>query len=299
MEYVIMKKLFFLGMGVAGLVGAGSYTYAALESELESESKVAAEDSASVQENSQENLDCELVVQVKAAARFSSPRLKDKHLLQIRELLALGASPNARDYGNVSVLKIAVRSGWVDVVKELLDAGANVDETDNGLIEQFIFSGVASNLGMVKILVEAGADVNKRNRDGISVLMFALERKRERHLGLARYHSEFFINRDREALAIIRMLIIAGARIDTKVDGGITAQEYAQCVGLENEVVEAVALRDAYESRLKEISDSLKDDDVLPCVLINLIKEYEEVDEELAFLVEREKNLKKRANSSR
>ena len=94
---------------------------------------------------------------------------------------------------------IAVRRGYLEVVKELLNRGANVNTRDKRygmtLIAQAAYKG---ELSIVKELIKRGANVNLRDGSGETPLMGAA------------YEGE---------LSIVKELIKAGADVSAQSDG--------------------------------------------------------------------------------
>ena len=129
---------------------------------------------------------------------------------------------------------------------------------------------------IVKTLVVEGAAVNTLNIYGSSPLITTVERN------------------SKNVSSTMRMLIFAGAIVDLENKSKQTALSIAIKEGLQEEVLKAVTDREVYESRRNEVTFVLKECISLPTDLITLIKDYEEIDEEFAFLKERERNIKKR-----
>ncbi len=116
------------------------------------------------------------------------------HAELLEYLLGVGAPKSGALY-------VAIKSGFLDIVKLLIENGADVDEEWNdsndaaifGLIEETLFkedeeeedpyttgetplmlASSLANFEIVKILVEAGADISKTNGDGWSAIFYAI-----------------------------------------------------------------------------------------------------------------------------
>jgi ankyrin repeat protein len=77
----------------------------------------------------------------------------------VRELLALGANPNAVLPGDGSPLIEAARHGRLDLVQILLAAGADPNLPVRGDGAPLIQASLSGNLAIVRLLVERGANV--------------------------------------------------------------------------------------------------------------------------------------------
>jgi ankyrin repeat protein len=130
---------------------------------------------------------------VMVAGHAASAAMSDKKFIEICErgkvsevkaALKKGANPNARyEYGMAGTVLSGIISQGNDrgqhqnpeVIRALVQAGADVNARDkNGeTVLMYAVMGEDVNLEVVKILVQAGADVNARDERGTTVLMCA------------------------------------------------------------------------------------------------------------------------------
>jgi ankyrin repeat protein len=133
-------------------------------------------------------------------------------LMRVRELLALGASPDARDEQGRTPLFSAVLGGAVGLVGLLLEAGANPSAADEEGWTPLHFAAQEYLPEMTRLLIARGADVNARDADGNSVLWRAV-----------------FSAAGRPEIA--QLLLAKGARDDQANAAGETARELAERLG--------------------------------------------------------------------
>jgi len=88
---------------------------------------------------------------------FEAVRARDVDT--VRELLALGANPNAVLPGDGSPLIEAARHGQLELVQILLAAGADPNLPVRGDGAPLIQASLSGNLAIVRLLVERGANV--------------------------------------------------------------------------------------------------------------------------------------------
>jgi ankyrin repeat protein len=139
-----------------------------------------------------------------------------QHLLQaaeggdaarVRELLAAGADPEARDAEGASALMLAAHGGHLDAVRALIDAGADVNAADArgfGALARAVHNPDLDRgfPDVVKALIDAGANVEAPIGYGVRPLMLA-----------AAYGET----------AVVETLLDAGADVLARNDGGLTA----------------------------------------------------------------------------
>jgi ankyrin repeat protein len=133
-------------------------------------------------------------------------------LMRVRELLALGASPDARDEQGRTPLFSAVLGGAVGLVGLLLEAGANPSAADEEGWTPLHFAAQEHLPEMARLLVGRGADVNARDLDGNTVLWRAVFSAAGRP-------------------EIVQLLLAQGARDDVANAAGETARELAERLG--------------------------------------------------------------------
>ena len=134
-------------------------------------------------------------------------------LLKVRELLAAGADPDARDEEGRTPLFSAVLGGSIGLVGLLLESGADVNARDHQGFSALHFAAQEDLPEMARLLLAKGADVNAVDEDGSSVLWRAI-----------------FSWRDRPEM--IHTLIGAGAKADLANKAGESARDLATRLGI-------------------------------------------------------------------
>ena len=143
----------------------------------------------------------------------------------VRVLLDRGADVHIRGRKENSVIAAAAYMGSPDMVEVLLKGGA-----DPMLVDQFGKSPMCYAAGrgfteVVRVLLDGGVDVNARYGNGLTAMMWA-----------AGYSADAGYL---DALEIMDLLLLRGARIDDKDDRGRTALMIAAELG-HDEVVDAL-----------------------------------------------------------
>jgi ankyrin repeat protein len=133
-------------------------------------------------------------------------------LLRVRDLLARGASPDARDREGRPPLVSAILGNSVALVGLLLESKADVGATDPHGWTPLHFAADEMLPQMVSLLVAKGADVNVRDDEGNTPL-----------------HRAVFSARGRDE--VIRLLRKHGARDDVKNKSGETPKSLAERLG--------------------------------------------------------------------
>jgi ankyrin repeat protein len=133
-------------------------------------------------------------------------------LMRVRELLALGASPDARDEQGRTPLFSAVLGAAVGLVGLLLEAGANPSAADEEGWTPLHFAAQEYLPEMARLLVARGADVNARDLEGNTVLWRAVFSAAGRP-------------------EIVQLLLAKGARDDVANAAGETPRELAERLG--------------------------------------------------------------------
>lgn len=220
--------------------------------------------------------------------------------LEVKRLLELGAPIDGRDrYGWTALMRAAqgfglIGSSKIDIVKMLIDAHADINSRANCGFTALMHACGDSKQDKVRLLLAAGADIDTQSRYGDTALIMASSYFCKAHHSTSIALEE---QQNQAYLAHIRMLILAGANVALTKEGK-TALDMMRKNGLEKEFLQAMEDKVLYESRYVKIFSLLTDHTLLPLVLVDLVTEYE-VEEEYAFLLERERNIKKRLSEKR
>lgn len=171
---------------------------------------------------------------------------------QTKVLINAGADVNAKDEDDKTALMYAKSA---EQAKMLIEAGADVNaKNKNG--QTALILGIKSMnstyrlrvyRNIVKMLIEAGADVNAKDKNDKTVFDYAIESQKYLNNQLVELEKSIKIKKDRneepalildlerekEAVIhsgiqdIIKMLIEAGAHVDTKYKNGQTVSDHA------------------------------------------------------------------------
>jgi uncharacterized protein len=133
-------------------------------------------------------------------------------LLRVRDLLARGADPDARDAEGRPPLVSAILGNSVALVGLLLESKADVNATDPHGWTPLHFAAQEVLPQMASLLLAKGANVNAADEEGNSPL-----------------HRAIFFARGR--YEVVQTLRKAGARPDLKNKAGETPRELAERLG--------------------------------------------------------------------
>ncbi len=133
-------------------------------------------------------------------------------LMRVKELLGLGADPDARDDQGRTPLFSAVLGGSVGLVGLLLESGADPNAQDQDGWTALHFAAQEHLPEMARLLVARGADVNARDGEGNTVLWRAVFSAVGRP-------------------EIVRLLLAHGAKEDLANAAGETPRQVAQRLG--------------------------------------------------------------------
>ncbi len=97
---------------------------------------------------------------------------------KLKELLQMGADPNAQNPLHMTALMSAANSGHADCVGALLSAGADPDIQDStGLTALMLAANFVGNYPALKLLVDAGANVNLVAKNSATALLVAAQKR--------------------------------------------------------------------------------------------------------------------------
>lgn len=216
----------------------------------------------------------------------------------VKALIAAGADANERGLFGEDALSEAIRYRSSDAVNYLLHGGADIE---SGCEERGSFGGNMleracrnwENYDTVRLLIIAGDDINARDSRGKSLLLHVMVEAREWDLkGLSK---EVY----KKIFDTVRMLILAGAYEGCDAKNKESIARCARQLGEERMIDKAVLAREAYVSRCYAVSEALQDCTSLSGDVQNLVKDYEDDNDEFAFLKERTQYLAKRARAGR
>lgn len=137
-------------------------------------------------------------------------------LIKVRQALADGANPNARDEDQRTPLFSAVLGGSVGLAGLLLESGAEVDARDAHGFTPLHFAAQELLPELARLLIAKGADVNAVDEDGSPVLWRAIFSAHDRHS----------IRND-----VVAELLAAGAKPDLANKAGETPRALAARMG--------------------------------------------------------------------
>ena len=123
-----------------------------------------------------------------------------------QDMLARGASPQARNRLGANALSVAAQSGSIAVAELLIAAGTDIHHTDLNGAAPMLQASTHGRRRMVRLLLAQGADPEQGNDQGITPLMAAA------------------FNGD---LRLVGTLIKAGVAVDAEDQSGKTALIYA------------------------------------------------------------------------
>jgi ankyrin repeat protein len=150
------------------------------------------------------------------------------------ELLSIGADVNARTYDGYSVLHLATRSGYPEIVQQLLAAGADVNAVSTITSTALLYAAFRGHAAIFDVLLAAGANPKARNSQGCSALHFAAGQGREamvqRLLDLgfdvtARTNAgetAAYKAAELGSVPLLKMLLVAGVDVNEAASNGST-----------------------------------------------------------------------------
>ena len=160
--------------------------------------------------------------------------IKKGDVASVRDLLARGVTPNAKDKDGGLALFLAIGKNRAEIIQALLDSGANVNEKDEDGDTPLMIAGICGRAEIVQELLARGADVNAKDRGGHAVLLLtiwgAIMRSMPPDLlktflsGDESYLKKFTEMVGSEHTKIVQTLLDKGADVDARAsDCGMTA----------------------------------------------------------------------------
>lgn len=212
----------------------------------------------------------------------------------------LGCNPA----GNTA-LYYALLSGNLDMARALLDAGADVNERNKDRDTGLIIAIKKNRIDLARRLLVIGADVNARNQHAGTALKH-VRMMDDLYRNMTSRMKEYVYDKQMSGNAsFLRMLILAGAHIgdagvkEDSAESTVVANTKKGHDGWKHQVLSAVRDKRSYEARINMICDALETSTPLSGEIQDLVKDYEEVNDEFVFLQERAHNVAKKARAHR
>jgi ankyrin repeat protein len=99
---------------------------------------------------------------------------EEGHDAFLRDMLAVGADPNGRDYLERPALSVAAHRGSHRAIELLINAGADVNATDADGRTALMVAARHGVVDSIDPLIKHGADVTARDANGETALMLAV-----------------------------------------------------------------------------------------------------------------------------
>lgn len=200
---------------------------------------------------------------------------RNEDLNIIKELVEKGANVSSRTKRGLSVLMCAVIGNEnPDVIQYLINEGASVNaRTEFGISPLMYAAAGNNNPDIIEVLLDAGANLNSSDRMGLNALDYALsnmqntkkdiiERLLKQDIKINKKKSEYlneattihFAVKQNIEPKIFKLLIDAGANVNTKDKYGASPLRHAAMWGVNSELVKILIEADA------DVNEKLKDE---------------------------------------
>ena len=166
----------------------------------------------------------------------------------VASLLADGVEIDKRNARGQTALLIATHANHVEIAKRIIEAGADVNAKDDMQDSAYLYAGARGHLEILKMTLRHGADLKSTNRYGGTALIPASERG---HVETVKTLIEAGVDVDHvnnlgwtallEAImlgdggsrhiAIVQMLVDAGAHVTLADKDGVTPVQHARSRG--------------------------------------------------------------------
>ncbi len=164
-------------------------------------------------------------------------------MFNVQNLLNNGADVNQIDNRGQTALILAAREGHVNIVTHLLSVGADVTQADNRGQTALMLAAREGYVNIVTHLLSVGADVTQADEEGRIALHFAVYYRREEIVvallgmlpdmqvnvqNLTKGQTPLHLAVWRASLAVVQLLVEAGAEIDMRDNELKTVYDYAK-----------------------------------------------------------------------
>ncbi|WP_269932018.1 ankyrin repeat domain-containing protein [Aminobacter sp. HY435] len=168
----------------------------------------------------------------------------------IRQLVSRGVEIDARDEQGRTALLVATHANNIDAARALIEAGADVNAKDAISDSPYLYAGARGHLEILRMTLSHGADLKSTNRYGGTALIPAAERGHVETVATlikAGVDIDHVNNLNWTALleaiilgdggprhvAIVRLLVEAGANVNLADGDGVTPLAHARQRGFD------------------------------------------------------------------
>jgi uncharacterized protein len=161
------------------------------------------------------------------------------NLEKLQQKLAEGADPREVKYDE-PVFHSAIEKNWAEGLKVLLEAGADINAKSERGDTALMLAVIHKKPECAKVLVEAGADLEMPNKIGHSPLNYVARMNAGLEMTMTRWTEENGVRTEtvldpevprQASMAVARILMEAGANIDSENSQGMTGLHHAASAG--------------------------------------------------------------------